>query len=270
VIGGQGTGGSIEYKENFNGLASLLSQYPQLLQRATFVFVPGDNDLWASSFSAGATSMIPKMSIPDMFTSRVQGAFNSANPKSRSPENDHGGRAVWTTNPTRLSIFGPVRELVVFRDDISGRLRRTSLNFTKRNESDSNPDDNDRLPDPPVQPEVTPPPGDDITTASQQATAPNVSPAQKLAKTILDQGCLSPFPTTIRPILWNYASALQLYPLPSALVLADSEAEPFAITYEGCHVMNPGKLVPDSGTGTINWLEYDMLSNKGRACTEQL
>lgn len=44
VMAGGGSGGSIEYKEYFDSLASALSDYPTMLQNTTFVFVPGDND----------------------------------------------------------------------------------------------------------------------------------------------------------------------------------------------------------------------------------
>lgn len=274
VVGGQGSGGSIEYKENFDSFASVLSDYSRLLRNSTFVFVPGDNDLWASSFSSGATTSIPKRPIPEMFTSRVRRAFHSANNESQSTGTGLGGEAIWSTNPTRLSIFGPVQELVVFRDDISGRLRRTSLNFKKKESLDSlqttaNYDGDDAaMPDCDDGGTNFPSPeGSD--SGRQRATKPHALAARKLIKTILDQGCLSPFPSTLRPILWDYVSSLQLYPLPTALVLADPEAEPFTVTYEGCHVMNPGRLVPENCVGTIRWIEYDFLAAKGRIIEKQ-
>ena len=62
--------------------------------------------------------------------------------------------------------------------------------------------------------------------------------AKKLILSLLPQSTLSPFPLTTRPVHWDHAtafSALSLYPLPNTLVLADAEAEPFAMTFEGCH-----------------------------------
>jgi hypothetical protein len=35
----------------------------------------------------------------------------------------NSGDAIWTSNPARLSWFGPVHDIAIFRDDISGRLR---------------------------------------------------------------------------------------------------------------------------------------------------
>lgn len=271
AVGGQGSGGSIEYKEYFNSFASVLSEYTRLLRRSTFIFVPGDNDLWSSSFSAGATTSIPTRPIPEMFTSRIQRVFNSANSEFQ-PDADLGGKAIWTTNPTRLSIFGPVQELVVFRDDISGRLRRSSLKFQRNGVSSTNIPTGD-IPPGAVDGTQSYTTGrdSDVTRspAQEQESTPHTSAARKLVKTLLDQGCLSPFPLSRRPVLWDYASSLQLYPLPTALILADPEMEPFTVTYEGCHVMNPGRLVQDSGTMSIKWIEYDMATAKGRVCEKQ-
>ena len=72
-------GGSVEYKEHFDALASTLSEFPQLLSSTTFIFVPGDNDPWASSFSAGATTVLPRNGIPELFTSRIRRAIAAAN-----------------------------------------------------------------------------------------------------------------------------------------------------------------------------------------------
>lgn len=93
--------------------------------------------------------------------------------------------------------------------------------------------------------------------------------ARRLVKTILDQGTVSPFPLTMRPVLWDHASAIQLYPLPTALILADAEASPFCMTYEGCHVMNPGRLLPEGSVPTVRWVEYDVLRNRGKVREER-
>ncbi|XXG99396.1 hypothetical protein Hte_005733 [Hypoxylon texense] len=73
MAGGGASGGSVEYKEYFDVPASVLSDFPTLLQSATFVFVPGDNDGWAASFGAraGTAVPLPRKPVPDLFTSRV-------------------------------------------------------------------------------------------------------------------------------------------------------------------------------------------------------
>ncbi|KAI1500788.1 DNA polymerase alpha/epsilon subunit B-domain-containing protein [Biscogniauxia marginata] len=140
MAGGGASGGSVEYKEYFDALASVLADFPTLLQSSTFVFVPGDNDGWASSFSAGAAVPLPRRGVPDMFTSRVRRAFATANAELAGGNGNNnnnngnngaggGGEAIWTSNPARLSVFGPSHEIVLFRDDMSARLRRTAVHL---------------------------------------------------------------------------------------------------------------------------------------------
>jgi len=95
------------------------------------------------------------------------------------------------------------------------------------------------------------------------------APARKLTKTLLDQAHLSPFPLSTRPLLWDYGTSLHLHPLPTALVLADAEAGAFAVTYEGCHVLNAGRVVDEvvgggRGRGGVAcWVEYDVKRGRG-------
>lgn len=274
VMARGGSGGSIEYKEYFDGLASTLSEYPALLQSATFIFVPGDNDGWASSFSAGAATPLPRRGIPDMFTSRVKRAFATANAEAEKGKGKKAdGEAIWTSNPSRLSLFGPTHEIILFRDNMSARLRRTAVKF-----SSSKPveEDEDMEMFPPPEPETKPAEMDIDTevqaaeshiaepAAGQETLSSDLHAARKLVKTILDQGYLSPFGMAIRPVLWNHASALQVYPLPTAMVLADTEAPAFCVTYEGCHVMNPGSLVAPGRRGVAKWVEYDIRNKVGK------
>lgn len=273
IISGGGRAGSIEYKEYFDSLALVLSDFPALLQHSTFVFVPGDNDPWASAFSAGAASTVPRQPIPELFTSRVRRAFATANSElNRSQAPEPAGDAIWTSNPARLSWFGPVHDIAIFRDDISGRLRRSAVNTTLDNESDVTMHE----PSSTTAGDVVFAEGESqIEDMGQQqgtkaATASSgASMARRLVKTILDQGTISPFPLPLRPVLWDHASALQLYPLPTALVLADPEAAPFCMTYEGCHVMNPGRLLPEGGAPMARWVEYDVLRNRGKIREER-
>ncbi|KAK0551435.1 DNA-directed DNA polymerase epsilon, subunit B, partial [Tilletia horrida] len=45
----------------------------------------------------------------------------------------------------------------------------------------------------------------------------------------------------IRPTFWEFDHALRLYPMPTAVILAD-KYDRFELTYEGCHVFNPGSF----------------------------
>ncbi len=288
VMAGGGSGGSIEYKEYFDSLASTLSDFPTLLQSATFIFVPGDNDPWASAFSAGAATVIPRKGLPEMFTSRIKRAFGTANAEAEKGNGKKmDGEAIWTSNPSRLSLFGPAQEVVFFRDDISSRLRRTAIRFRpQQNADDAVSDEVDvemctaptnpsgevsdetiiqgRMEvDSEVQAAASHLPVTKSKAASNIAPSNELLTARKLVKAILDQGYLSPFPLSVRPVLWDHASALQLYPLPTALVLADAEAPPFTVTYEGCHVMNPGRMVAPGRRGVTTWVEYDTRLKKG-------
>lgn len=285
--------GSIEYKELFNELASVLSDFLPLLRTSTWIFVPGDNDPWASSFSAGASTLIPRDGIPDIFTSRIKRAFANAKTELGAPaasKDSTDGEAIWTSNPTRLSMFGPAHEIAIFRDDISSRFRRNAIRVgqatnqrtdTPHENGSSNgsqqPELDDQamsgaLPTTESDPEADPGPQPDPDAQLPDLPTPPTNPsdahatsqAKKLILSLLPQSTLSPFPASIRPTHWSHNSALSLYPLPHALVLADAEAEPFALTFEGCHVVNPGRVVSGGGRRKrVRWVEYDCWTKRG-------
>ena len=271
ALAGAAGGGSIEYKECFDVLAGILGEFPLLLCHATFVFVPGDNDPWASSFSAGAATPLPRQAIPEIFTSRIRKAFAEAikDGDRRKDSRAIEGQALWTSNPTRISLFGPIEEMVIFRDDVSGRMRRNCIKFEARDEGvDAQQSSHLTDEQPRMEAKGTQAMEIDASTESSKPTngdllSPSLIAARKLVRTILDQSYLSPFPLSTRPVLWDYSSSLSLHPLPSTLVVADPEAPPFALTYEACHVMNPGKMVREGKGKTAGWVEYDVISRKG-------
>lgn len=276
VMARGGSGGSVEYKEYFDSLAAVLAEFPMLLTSATFVFVPGDNDGWASAFSAGAATPLPRKSVPDLFTSRVRRTFVNANSEVGKKEDGSGGEAVFTSNPARLSLFGPCHEIVVFRDDMTARLRRSAVRLKKARgaEEDEAPENVDGNPDgEDVAMAVVPQDDEDAgspdemdvdpsTPRKKKALEPEVPydvlAARKLVKTVLDQGYLAPFRQSIRPVHWDYASPIHLYPLPTAMVLVDTTSPAFCVTYEGCHVVNPGALLVAGRRGTARWVEYEV------------
>ncbi|KAK5115219.1 hypothetical protein LTR85_009977 [Meristemomyces frigidus] len=276
-MAGAGTG-SIEYKEMFNELAAVLSDFPSLLRTSTWVFVPGDNDPWVSAFSAGASAAVPRDGVPDIFTSRIKRAFATAKSEIGVVKKDGmDGEAVWTSNPAKLSLFGPAHEMMVFRDDIAGRFRRNAVRVGQatRQRNERHPTENDAQEDfvmsgaLPTTEDISqddtqmtdgmtehPPsgPSEDYTTAQ----------AKKLILSLLPQSTLSPFPLATRPVHWDFAGALSLYPLPNTLILADAESAPFAMTFEGCHVINPGSLVTGGGRRKkVQWCEYDLWTKRG-------
>ncbi|KAF1816317.1 DNA polymeras-like protein epsilon subunit B [Eremomyces bilateralis CBS 781.70] len=262
--------GSIEYKEGFDQLAGLLSDFPGVLARTSLVFVPGDGDAWTSAFGGGTSVPVPRKGVPDLFTRRVKRAVADANReiwgatvgeasnKGKGAARSKHGDVSWTSNPSRLAWFGCVGEMVVFRDDVLGRLRRLGIRLG----GDEAPDEEQN------EDELESGSSQTVQSTSADDAAPNIDPdvetARRLTKTLLDQGNLAPFPLEHRPVHWDYGQALSLYPLPSAVVLADSEAPAFSLNYMSCCVMNPGDIVEGQGSvRRAKWVEYDISQNRG-------
>jgi DNA polymerase epsilon subunit 2 len=251
-----GAASGLDYRESFNGLAALLADFPRLLAGTSLVFVPGDRDAWPSAFAAGAAVPLPRRGVPDVFTTRVRRAVAEAN---REVGAGASGSVAWASNPARLTWFGCAGEMVVLRDDVSGRLRRSAVRFPSvggegegEGEGDGDGgDDGDAM-------QV-----DAAAAAAPEPLDPDVLAARRLTKTLLDQAHLAPFPLSARPVLWDYGSALSLYPLPTALVVADPDAPTFAINYMGCCVMNPGRLVEGARGELASWIEFDVVARKG-------
>ena len=280
--------GSIEAKELFDQLAAVLADFPALLRSSTWIFVPGDNDPWNSAFSAGASTLVPREGVPEVFTSRVRRVFAAA--RADGGEGVGNGEAVWTSNPARVSLFGMAQEVLVWRDDVGGRLRRSAVRVGERGGGGGEVGDGDdgdgggdvvmsgALPttenaatqlDLDPDPEVAEAMSLDPPTAPSEQADHATNEAKKTILSLLPQSTLSPFPPSQRPTHWHYASsALSLSPLPHTLVLADAEAEPFQVTFEGCHVLNPGRLVVGGGGSggkkrRVQWCEYDFWGRRG-------
>lgn len=282
----QPNGSSSLYKDCFDALAVVLKDFPSLISSAefnvTFLFVPGDNDPWASTFSSGASPAWPAKPIPPIFTNRLRRAVPGAE---------------FATNPTRVGYMS--QEILVVRDDLGARFRRNQIIFPelerrkagiydeeeaaeeedfdkmvmeelegKNNEKNNDSSDDEGLET--VMHDLT----FDEKAARQAARSkrvqnmlsgpnrpvqeqlhvdPDVAEARKIVKTILDQGHLSPFPLSVRPVSWDLDYTLSLSPAPSVLVLADPSSPPFKVTYQGCHVLNPGAFLRD---GQAHWVEY--------------
>ncbi|KAK2466285.1 hypothetical protein APHAL10511_001927 [Amanita phalloides] len=106
------------------------------------------------------------------------------------------------TNPSRIKFFN--QEIVVLREDTMSRMLRNTVGV----KTDARGDTLKRF----------------------------------LVQSILDQGHLNPFTISIQPTLADYDHTLRLYPLPTAVVLAD-RYDRYKMTYTGCHVFNPGSFV---------------------------
>ncbi|KAH7914209.1 DNA polymerase epsilon, subunit B [Hygrophoropsis aurantiaca] len=99
------------------------------------------------------------------------------------------------------------QEIVVFREDTMSRMLRNTVG---------------------IKPNVT---GEDLR--------------RYLVQSILDQSHLTPLAASIQPTTADYDHSLRLYPLPTVVVLAD-RYEKYKLTYNGCHVFNPGCFVGSS------------------------
>ncbi|KND04980.1 DNA polymerase epsilon noncatalytic subunit [Spizellomyces punctatus DAOM BR117] len=91
------------YKQCFNTLADLLSDFRDLAQTSRFIFVPGPQDPWGAK-------TLPRPSIPKYYTERI---------RSKLP------KAMFMSNPCRIKYC--TQEIVIFRDDIVKRMRRGSI-----------------------------------------------------------------------------------------------------------------------------------------------
>lgn len=201
------------YQDAFIALGDLLVKFPSIMNRSHFVFVPSHEDPFG-------TTTLPRKPLPKIITEKFIQRIVRANGGNVSSAR----RIHFVSNPSRLVYFG--QEIVVFRDDLLQRL----LGHTVRLKGDES-----------------------ITAARDDATAAaNVVDLKKfLVSTVLDQAHLCPLPGWARPILWEFDHTLRLYPMPSALVLAD-KFQRYELTYEGCHVFNPSSF----REGNFCWTTY--------------
>ncbi|KAK2492656.1 hypothetical protein MC885_021504 [Smutsia gigantea] len=72
----------------------------------------------------------------------------------------------------------------------------------------------------------------------------NLDIPNHFVKTILSQGHLTPLPLHVSPVYWAYDYALQVYPVPDLLVIAD-KYDPFTLTNTECLCINPDLDAPE-------------------------
>ncbi|GAA93845.1 uncharacterized protein L969DRAFT_84704 [Mixia osmundae IAM 14324] len=205
---------TLAYTQYFSALAEILLSFPQVLQQAHFVLVPGPHDPFD-------TMTLPRPPLPAPIVKALM----------KIP------KITFATNPCRITYKS--QEIVVLRDDLLSRVLRNCVWFDEVHPTG----------------EID----DEQGTGLHAQMAQNWQPEHHLAQLVLDQGHLCPLPISVRPVLWEYDHTLRLYPMPTALVLADKYS-PYEITYdlgpdgeEGrCHVFNPGSFV-STGYG---WSTY--------------
>ncbi|CCF56339.1 hypothetical protein KAFR_0B00390 [Kazachstania africana CBS 2517] len=229
---------STQYKNNFDTLAALLSEFENIKNDSILIFIPGANDPWGSMHSLGASGSLPQKPIPSFFTQRISRVCK---------------RVIWGSNPMRIAYLS--QEIVIMRDDMASRFKRHSVIFPMLEESKE-----EQLLQ--LQEEIEnisiDNTADESVIINQLVKDKNQLPTEleqsrKYVKTILDQGHLSPFITTIRPINWELDHTLSLYPIPSTLIFCDNSAPRFDITYNGCKSINAGKFILNR---RAKYLEY--------------
>ena len=92
-------------RENFKKLADLILQFPDLVRKSQFLFIPGPQD-------PGPGNLLPRPPIPSVLTSELT---------SRVPT------AQFCSNPCRIQFC--TREIVAFREDMLGKLCRHCIRF---------------------------------------------------------------------------------------------------------------------------------------------
>ncbi|KAL8292520.1 hypothetical protein RQP46_001132 [Phenoliferia psychrophenolica] len=103
------------------------------------------------------------------------------------------------SNPCRIRYFS--QEIVLYRDDVMSRMMRNTIQEgVQREEKDRK---------------------------------------KMMIQVIMDQAHLAPLPLSVRPIYWEFDHALRLYPMPTALIMAD-KYEAYHFGYSDCAVINPG------------------------------
>ncbi|KAL7549632.1 hypothetical protein ACHAWF_012897 [Thalassiosira exigua] len=182
----------------FEDLANVVSKFPNVADEGRFVFVPGPND-------PGISGVLPRGPIPKCFTSALRSRVK---------------HVVFASNPCRMRFFS--KEIVFFRDDLVGKMRRHCLLEPREDESDEDFE------------------GDN---GNEGGKAIMIGGRQRLprhvVKTVLDQGHLSPLPLSTSPVFWRHDHALRLYPFPDALIVGD-QVDPYYENYEECDAINPG------------------------------
>ncbi|XP_003748292.1 DNA polymerase epsilon subunit 2 [Galendromus occidentalis] len=93
----------VTLKDCFKQLADLILQFPAVVERSRFIFVPGSRDPLVSK-------ILPRPPLPTAITE----AFSSKLPKT-----------VFTSNPARIQLYS--QEIVLFREDVVSKMCRNSI-----------------------------------------------------------------------------------------------------------------------------------------------
>lgn len=226
---------SEHYKSLFDNFAKMLAQCPHVVKHCKLMLIPGKNDPWQSTYSLGCTALnyLPQKPLPHIFLNRIERLF--------AP-----GNFILCWNPVRINYLS--QEIVILKDELMAKFKRTNISFNidmererQSLERDSAMNNEERI----------------LSAVHEhvgEETVPTrVRQSRKLVKTLLDQGNLQPFLAESRLVDTVYEHVLRVEPLPSVLVLNDVLFGNFEVVYQGCKVVNLGRIV----TGrTFNYATY--------------
>ncbi|XP_039127391.1 DNA polymerase epsilon subunit B [Dioscorea cayenensis subsp. rotundata] len=170
-------------RSQFGKLGEMISARSRLKEQSRFLLIPGPDD-------AGPSKVLPRCALPKYLIEELQ---------------EHVPNAIFSSNPCRIKFY--TQEIVLFRQDLLYRMRRSSL----------------------------------IPPSTEETS----DPFEHLVATITHQSHLCPLPLTVQPIIWNYDHCLRLYPTPHTIILGD-RSEQKAFKYTGITCFNPGSFSNDS------------------------
>lgn len=233
------------YCDGFDSLAQILSDFENLINDTTFIFIPGYLDPWQGASNVSLPPVLPVKPISGSFTKKLNKICKSI---------------FWASNPCRIAYLS--QEIVVVREDYTRYLKLNDIDFPILQQQDFD-----------MKIEQL---GEDLEQSTLETSVSkgiidikkrlpdSIAQSRKLVRTILDQGHLSPFDENVKPILWNLDHTLTLYPIPSTLIICDTTSPFFDVTYNGCKTVNTGTL---RRKRKVNYFEY--LPSVKRAIEQQ-
>ncbi|CCK71053.1 DNA polymerase epsilon noncatalytic subunit KNAG_0F03890 [Huiozyma naganishii CBS 8797] len=223
------------YRKGFESLAVILEEFPELVSSTKFVFVPGNNDPWKSMSTLGMDGVLPMAPLPSLVTHKLERVLKQD--------------IVWATNPCRIMYYS--QEIFLVRDDLQQRLKVHDVSFpaiASSKDPHSGEEEGQYI---------------DQLVKNPDQLPRELEQARKLVKTVLDQGHISPFVESIRPVDWEQDHTLMLFPAPTTLILCDTTAPKLNLTYNGCKAINPGSLIVNRK------LKYSRYFPSTRNCIEE-
>lgn len=111
---GQEPGDLTRLKQYFEALGQLISDFPEMVNKSKFIFVPGPHD--------SGIQILPRPPLPSFLTACIT---EKVMPVFKSKSNSNETPLIFATNPCRIRCG--TKQIVVFRDDIANKMRRNCI-----------------------------------------------------------------------------------------------------------------------------------------------